>query len=54
MKILTSFGDTVNARHIDDAVRVLRDGGVLIYPTDTIYALGCDALNSRAIDVCAV
>ncbi len=50
MKILTSFGDTVNARHIDDAVRVLRDGGVLIYPTDTIYALGCDALNSRAIE----
>ena len=50
MKILTAFGDTVNARHIDDAVRVLRDGGVLIYPTDTIYALGCDALNSRAIE----
>ena len=31
-------------------MRILRDGGVVIYPTDTVYALGCDALNNRAIE----
>lgn len=50
MKHLRFYGDSINDRHIDDAVRILRDGGVIIYPTDTMYALGCDALNSRAIE----
>lgn len=49
MKRLSLLGTSVNLRHIDDAVRILRDGGVIIYPTDTVYALGCDALNSKAI-----
>ncbi len=34
-------------RHIAD---VLRDGGVIIYPTDTIYGLGCDIFNAKAIE----
>ncbi len=37
---------------IDDlkkAVEVLRDGGVILYPTDTIWGLGCDATNSEAV-----
>lgn len=50
MKHLKFFGDSVNDRHIDEAVRILRDGGVIIYPTDTVYALGCDALNNSAIE----
>ena len=50
MKRLLFRGETVNSRNIDDAVRTLRDGGVVIYPTDTVYALGCDALNNRAIE----
>lgn len=40
----------VDERHISEAARTLRDGGVVIFPTDTIYALGCDALNHRAIE----
>lgn len=50
MKHLIFYNDSINSRHIDDAVRILRDGGVVIYPTDTLYALGCDALNNRAIE----
>lgn len=50
MRHLQIFGTSINTRHIDDAVRILRDGGVVIYPTDTIYALGCNALNNRAIE----
>ncbi len=32
------------------AENVLRDGGVVLYPTDTLYGLGVDALNDRAVD----
>lgn len=49
MKHLTFYPGQINTRHIDDAVRILQDGGVIIYPTDTTYALGCDALNPKAI-----
>lgn len=35
---------------IEEIVRVLRDGGVIIYPTDTTYALGCHALKERAVE----
>lgn len=50
MKILTIYPGSVNDRHIAEAVGVLRDGGIIIYPTDTLYAFGCDALNNRAIE----
>ena len=36
-------------RHIQRAVEVLRSGGVIIYPTDTIYGLGCDIFNRDAV-----
>ena len=50
MKILKIYPGQVDERHISEAARTLRDGGVVIFPTDTIYALGCDALNHRAIE----
>jgi L-threonylcarbamoyladenylate synthase len=34
---------------IDAAVKVLKDGGVILYPTDTIWGLGCDATNEDAV-----
>ena len=37
-------------RHITRAVEVLRDGGVIIYPTDTVYGIGCSVFNTRAIE----
>lgn len=39
-----------NLREIDKVVAVLRDGGLVIYPTDTVYAIGCNALNVRAVE----
>ncbi|MBS0011719.1 MAG: threonylcarbamoyl-AMP synthase [Bacteroidales bacterium] len=35
---------------IEEAVNILRDGGVILYPTDTIWGLGCDATNSKAVN----
>ena len=34
---------------VDEAVRVLRAGGVILYPTDTVWGLGCDATNAEAV-----
>ncbi len=34
---------------IDIAVRSIRNGGVIVFPTDTVYGLGCDPYNSKAI-----
>lgn len=50
MKILRIFPGNINARFIDEAVATLRDGGLILYPTDTLYAIGCDATNARAIE----
>lgn len=35
---------------IKEAVNVLREGGVILYPTDTVWGLGCDATNSGAVN----
>lgn len=35
---------------IDAAVKVLKEGGVILYPTDTVWGLGCDATNEKAVD----
>ncbi len=37
-------------RLVRKAVDVLKDGGVIIYPTDTVYGLGCDLSNKRGIE----
>ncbi len=50
MEQLTFYGRQIDQRHIDRAAQVIADGGMVIYPTDTIYALGCDTLNNRAIE----
>jgi tRNA threonylcarbamoyl adenosine modification protein (Sua5/YciO/YrdC/YwlC family) len=42
-------------RNISAVVETLRKGGVIIYPTDTIYGLGCDIFNQKAIErVCRI
>jgi tRNA threonylcarbamoyl adenosine modification protein (Sua5/YciO/YrdC/YwlC family) len=37
-------------RKIIRAVEILRKGGVIVYPTDTIYGIGCDLMNKRAVE----
>jgi tRNA threonylcarbamoyl adenosine modification protein (Sua5/YciO/YrdC/YwlC family) len=41
--------DNPNPRHIKTIVECLMDGGVIIYPTDTIYGLGCNIFQQKAI-----
>jgi tRNA threonylcarbamoyl adenosine modification protein (Sua5/YciO/YrdC/YwlC family) len=37
-------------RFINKAVQVIKDGGVIIYPTDTVYGIGCDIYNKAALE----
>lgn len=37
-------------RKIQKAVEILRDGGVIAYPTDTVYGIGCDITQKRAVE----
>lgn len=39
-----------NEKEIAKVVKVLRDGGLVIYPTDTVYGLGCDITNTKALE----
>lgn len=50
MKIFKSYGSTPDSRAIAEAVQAMRDGQIIIYPTDTLYAFGCDGLNNRAVE----
>lgn len=42
--------DNPQQRYINKAVEVLKNGGVIIYPTDTVYGLGCDIFNKEAVE----
>lgn len=48
--LLKLYDKGTNQKEIDKVVQVLRDGGLIVYPTDTVYAIGCDALNVRAVE----
>jgi tRNA threonylcarbamoyl adenosine modification protein (Sua5/YciO/YrdC/YwlC family) len=49
------YPENPNMKDLARVVNVLRAGGLMVYPTDTVYALGCDALNVRAIEkICKI
>jgi len=44
------YNENPNPREIKKVVDILRNGGLVIYPTDTVYGLGCDITNARALE----
>lgn len=50
MKEIKIWSDTPSQDQAREIADRLADGEVMVYPTDTLYALGCDALNPRAVD----
>ncbi len=44
------YNDKPNEAALEKVVKTLRDGGLIIYPTDTVYGLGCDITNSKALE----
>ncbi|MEW6681542.1 MAG: L-threonylcarbamoyladenylate synthase [Nitrospirota bacterium] len=47
---LTVHPKTPQGRHIARAVEALKQGGIIVYPTDTVYGLGCDITQRAAVD----
>ena len=44
------YNENPNEKEIAKVVEVLRHGGLIIYPTDTVYGLGCDITNTKALE----
>ena len=52
-KFIKLYEENPNPKQILEVVQVLKKGGVIIYPTDTVYALGCDITNNKALGLIA-
>lgn len=49
-QLIRIYEENPNPNEIDKIVQILRKGGLVIYPTDTVYGLGCDITNSKALE----
>ncbi len=49
-ELIKIYEENPNPKEIKRVVKILRDGGVIIFPSDTVYALGCDITNNRAME----
>jgi tRNA threonylcarbamoyl adenosine modification protein (Sua5/YciO/YrdC/YwlC family) len=49
-ELIRIYPENPDLRRIRQVAECLRDGGVVIYPTDTVYGLGCDIHNTRAVE----
>lgn len=47
---LKLYNDNTNPRDIRRIVEVLRNGGTIVYPTDTVYGMGCDITKPKAVE----
>ena len=55
INMIKLYDENPNQNTINKIVEVLRNGGVIVYPTDTVYALGCDIFQTRAIEkICKI
>ncbi|MCH5234032.1 MAG: threonylcarbamoyl-AMP synthase [Muribaculaceae bacterium] len=50
METLKIYNDNIAENQIEETIKVLKDGGIIVIPTDTLYAVACDALNPKAIE----
>jgi tRNA threonylcarbamoyl adenosine modification protein (Sua5/YciO/YrdC/YwlC family) len=48
--LLKIHPETPGQRQVQKAVEILQNGGVIIFPTDTVYGLGCDVFNHKAVE----
>jgi tRNA threonylcarbamoyl adenosine modification protein (Sua5/YciO/YrdC/YwlC family) len=50
MNFIKIYPENPNETAIKKVVEVLKNGGLIIYPTDTVYGLGCDITNTKALE----
>lgn len=49
-RFIKIYNENPNEKEINKVVETLRNGGLVIYPTDTVYGLGCDITNTKALE----
>ena len=55
METIQIYNDNIADNQIERVVEILKEGGIVVIPTDTVYAVACDALNPKAIEkVCRI
>ena len=53
-EIVKLYSKNPSQKEIDQVVKCLKKGGVIIYPTDTVYGMGCDLTNAKAVEKLAL
>jgi tRNA threonylcarbamoyl adenosine modification protein (Sua5/YciO/YrdC/YwlC family) len=53
-KLIKLYEDNPSEKHIKEIVEVLKNDGLIIYPTDTVYGLGCDINSKKALEKIAL
>ncbi len=48
--LIKLYEENPNPKEVRRVVDIIKDGGLVIYPSDTVYALGCDITNNRALE----
>lgn len=48
--LLKIYPENPNSKDVRQVVDILKNGGIIIYPTDTVYGLGCDITNAKAVE----
>jgi tRNA threonylcarbamoyl adenosine modification protein (Sua5/YciO/YrdC/YwlC family) len=48
--LLKIYPNNPNEKHLQQVVECLKEGGLIIYPTDTVYGLGCDIYQAKAVE----
>ena len=49
-ELIRLYEEGIEQSKVDKIVEILRNGGLVIYPTDTVYGLGCDMKNKKALE----
>lgn len=49
-ELIKIFNENPSEKELDKVVKILEKGGLIIYPTDTVYGLGCDITNTKAME----
>lgn len=49
-EIIELYPGNLDERKLQKVVECLKNGGIIIYPTDTVYAMGCDIFNTKAVE----
>lgn len=53
--LLQIHNEDPEPRKIQQVINILESGGIIIYPTDTVYGLGCDIFNKKAVErICQI